>query len=54
MSKYAGMIQRNISENIESKLFKGKILILLGTRQVGKTTLLKQFINNKKRLFMTE
>lgn len=48
MSKYAGMIQRNISENIESKLFKGKILILFGARQVGKTTLLKQLIKNKK------
>ena len=42
------MIQRDISENIESKLFKGKILILFGARQVGKTTLLKQLIKKKK------
>ena len=36
------MIRRYIYKNIENKLFKGKIIIIAGARQVGKTTLLKQ------------
>lgn len=35
------MIQRKLDNNIERQLFKGKAVILLGPRQVGKTTLLK-------------
>ncbi len=35
------MIQREIQPKIENKLFTGKLLIIYGTRQVGKTTLLK-------------
>jgi predicted AAA+ superfamily ATPase len=41
------MIQRTIRQNIEEKLFKGKVIILLGPRQVGKTTLLKEIIRDK-------
>jgi len=45
-------IQREISKSIEKWLFKGKIIILQGARQVGKTTLVKDLIikfgkNNK-------
>lgn len=36
------MIQRIISKNLEEKLFKGKAIIIVGARQVGKTTLLKK------------
>ncbi|MDP2909912.1 MAG: ATP-binding protein [bacterium] len=36
------MIKRSIRENIEKSLFKGKIVIIYGARQVGKTTLVKE------------
>jgi len=38
------MIQRLLSERIESKLFQGKAILVSGTRQVGKTTLLKAML----------
>lgn len=37
-------IKRDIEENINKWLFKGKIVILYGARQVGKTTLVKDLI----------
>ncbi|MEO8233179.1 MAG: ATP-binding protein [Ignavibacteriota bacterium] len=36
------MINREIQSSIESKLFKGKLIIIYGARQVGKTTLIKK------------
>lgn len=36
------MIKRAIQQNIENRLFKGKIIIIYGARQVGKTTLIKE------------
>ena len=36
------MIKREIQASIESKLFKGKLVIIYGARQVGKTTLIKK------------
>ena len=36
------MIHRSLEKNIQEKLFQGKAIILLGARQVGKTTLLKK------------
>ena len=36
------MISRVLQPVIEQKFFKGKVIILLGPRQVGKTTLMKQ------------
>jgi predicted AAA+ superfamily ATPase len=41
------MIGRIIKQNIITKLFKGKVIILLGPRQVGKTTLLKEIIKDR-------
>lgn len=41
------MIIRNIKQKIEEKLFTGKVIILLGPRQVGKTTLLKEIIKGR-------
>lgn len=38
------MIIRALQKNIEEKLFLGKAIILLGARQVGKTTLLEKII----------
>lgn len=39
------MIKRALQPIIESRLFKGKIIILYGARQVGKTTLIKNIQN---------
>ncbi|MCK9378759.1 MAG: ATP-binding protein [Candidatus Moranbacteria bacterium] len=36
------LINRAIQNNIENALFKGKIIIIYGPRQIGKTTLVKQ------------
>ncbi|NQT75161.1 MAG: ATP-binding protein [Candidatus Omnitrophica bacterium] len=36
------MIKRTIQEGIEARLFKGKVIIIYGARQVGKTTLIKE------------
>ena len=38
------MIQRQIEPHLREQLFKGKALIVMGARQVGKTTLLKQVL----------
>lgn len=42
------MIERILYKNIENKLFTGKIVVLTGARQVGKTTLLKQILHNRE------
>lgn len=41
------MVERFLYKTIEDKLFKGKVIILIGARQVGKTTLLKQIFREK-------
>ena len=40
------MIKRLLQKELESELHKGKAMLLLGARQVGKTTLLKQLQKN--------
>ena len=40
------MIKRTLYNVIDDKLFKGKAIIIMGPRQVGKTTLLKQLFND--------
>ena len=35
------MIERSIKNQIDSRLYKGKAVIIVGPRQVGKTTLLR-------------
>ena len=39
-----GIIPRQIQKEIENRLFKGKIIIIYGARQVGKTTLVKEIL----------
>ena len=46
------MFTRTIENIIEEKLNGGKAIILVGARQVGKTTLLKQILNDKDYLFL--
>jgi predicted AAA+ superfamily ATPase len=40
------MISRIIQQEIEQNLFKNKVLLLIGARQIGKTTLLKQVLQD--------
>jgi hypothetical protein len=47
------MIERQLENSIKNKLNKDKAIILLGARQVGKTTLIKNiFKNNKEVLWL--
>lgn len=41
------MIDRTISKNIKKDFFKGKIIIVTGARQVGKTTLVSDLLKDK-------
>jgi predicted AAA+ superfamily ATPase len=43
------MLQRSIQKEIEKNLFKGKVILLIGARQIGKTTLLKTILKNSKK-----
>jgi predicted AAA+ superfamily ATPase len=38
------MIERTISGRIAARLFKGRVITLLGARRVGKTTLVKALL----------
>ena len=42
------MIERRIQGEIERRMFQGKVILLLGPRQVGKTTIFKMILENKK------
>jgi len=42
------MIGRIITDTIQKKIFSGKAILLFGPRQVGKTTLLETFVNDKE------
>ena len=44
------MIKRELENIIEAKLNKGKAIILVGARQVGKTTLLKSLFGKSDNL----
>ncbi len=46
------MIRRILNNSIENRLNKGKAIILLGPRQVGKTTLVNDFLSKRDFLFL--
>ncbi len=46
------MIQRRLFQSIQQQLFKGKAILLLGPRQVGKTTLIRELLKGKEHLFL--
>ena len=47
-------VKREISSSIEKDFFKGKIIVILGARQVGKSTLIKMLpaCNSNKTLWL--
>lgn len=47
------MIHRKLQSVIEGNLFKGKAIILIGARQVGKSTLFNQIIKERKETVLT-
>ncbi len=42
--KHENIIKRHLQSTITKRLFKGKVIILLGARQVGKTTLIESIL----------
>ena len=44
------MIDRLLISNLEESLFKGKAIILLGSRQTGKTTIIKKLVSSKENI----
>ncbi|HOI97566.1 MAG TPA: ATP-binding protein [Candidatus Pacearchaeota archaeon] len=44
------IIQRKIQPQVEDALFKGKIVVIYGPRQVGKTTLAKLILQNRQEI----
>jgi predicted AAA+ superfamily ATPase len=45
--KRKNIIKRSLQESIAGRLFKGKVIIVLGARQVGKTTLIENILGNQ-------
>ncbi len=45
-------IQREAEDKLKKWLLSNKILLILGARQVGKTTLIKHFLKDKKAVFI--
>ena len=42
------MIQRKLTQTINNRLFKGKAIIIVGARQVGKTSLMRNLMSHHK------
>lgn len=46
------MISRRLQANIKARLNKGKVIVLIGPRQVGKTTMINALLKNTPYLFL--
>ncbi len=46
------MIIRDLTSNLKEKLHKGKVIVLIGPRQVGKTTLINAILDKSDYLFL--
>ena len=47
------MIKRDLEEEINKRFGKGKAILLIGPRQVGKTTLFNKLLENRQHLFLS-
>lgn len=52
MNEISIMIKRTLKERISEKLFKRKTIVLIGARQVGKTTLIREILDGHDFLFL--
>lgn len=52
LQKDFGMIIRDLTVRIKERLHKGKAIVLIGPRQVGKTTLVRELLENTSYLFL--
>ena len=52
VNKSKNMIRRTVKEQIQHNIFKGRTLIIIGPRQVGKTTLVQEILKDRKFLFL--
>lgn len=52
MNKRVPMIKRTLENHISEKLFKRKTIVLIGARQVGKTTLIREVLGGRNFLFL--
>lgn len=46
------MISRRLLANVKARLNIGKVIVLIGSRQVGKTTMVKELLKNESYLFL--
>lgn len=46
------MISRRLQANVKARLNKGKVIVLIGPRQVGKTTMINILLKNTPYLFL--
>ncbi len=52
MLKLKAMISRRLLQNVKARLNKGKVIVLIGPRQVGKTTMVNELLKNESFLFL--
>lgn len=52
VNNWKSMIERTLKNKISERLFKGKTIIIVGARQVGKTTLIREALQGKDFLFL--
>lgn len=50
--QYLNMIKRDLEEQIKNRFGTGKVILLIGPRQVGKTTLFNTILEGKEFLFL--
>jgi hypothetical protein len=46
-------IPRILENKISAKLFQGKTIVLIGARQAGKTTLIREILTKRSEVFVS-
>lgn len=52
MNRNHEMVKRILAKSLSERLHKGKVLVLVGPRQVGKTTLIREILKDESYLFL--